>query len=62
MIEVLEEQGHTYVIDDGVYFDVSTFPRYAEFAHLDLDELATSAVASSTSRPSAIRPTSRSGS
>ena len=42
MIEVLEEQGHTYVVDDGVYFDVSTFPRYAEFAHLDLDELATS--------------------
>ena len=40
--QVLEEQGHTYVIDDGVYFDVSTFPRYAEFARLDLDELATS--------------------
>ena len=42
MIRVLEEQGHTYVIDDGVYFDVSTFPRYAEFAHLDLDEMETS--------------------
>ena len=42
MVEVLERQGHTYVTDDGVYFDVSTFPRYAEFAHLDLDELATS--------------------
>jgi cysteinyl-tRNA synthetase len=42
MIRTLEEQGHTYVIDDGVYFDVSTFPRYAEFAHLDLDELETS--------------------
>jgi cysteinyl-tRNA synthetase len=42
MVEVLEAQGHTYVIDDGVYFDVSTFPRYAEFAGLDLDELATS--------------------
>ena len=38
----LEARGHTYVIDDGVYFDVSTFPRYAEFAHLDLDELETS--------------------
>ena len=42
MVRTLEEQGHTYVIDDGVYFDVSTFPRYAEFAGLDLDELATS--------------------
>ncbi|MGH9275118.1 MAG: cysteine--tRNA ligase [Acidimicrobiales bacterium] len=42
MVETLEAQGHTYTIGDGVYFDVSTFPRYAEFAHLDLDELATS--------------------
>ena len=42
MVRTLEEGGHTYVIEDGVYFDVSTFPRYAEFAHLDLDELATS--------------------
>jgi cysteinyl-tRNA synthetase len=42
MIRELEAQGRTYVIDDGVYFDVSTFPAYADFAHLDLDELATS--------------------
>jgi cysteinyl-tRNA synthetase len=42
MVRTLEEQGHTYVIDDGVYFDVSTFARYADFAGLDLDELATS--------------------
>lgn len=42
MIETLEAQGHTYVIGDGVYFDVSTFSRYADFAGLDLDELATS--------------------
>ena len=42
MIRRLEERGHTYAIADGVYFDVSTFPRYAEFAGLDLDELATS--------------------
>ena len=39
MIQTLEERGHTYVIDDGVYFDVSTFPRYAEFARLALDDL-----------------------
>ena len=42
MVQTLEAKGHTYVIDDGVYFDVSTFPRYAEFAGLDLDELSTS--------------------
>jgi cysteinyl-tRNA synthetase len=42
MVQALEAKGHTYVIDDGVYFDVSTFPRYAEFARLDLDELSTS--------------------
>jgi len=42
MVKALEAKGHTYVIDDGVYFDVSTFPRYAEFAGLDLDELETS--------------------
>ena len=39
MIRTLEEQGRTYVIGDGVYFDVSTFPAYADFARLDLDEL-----------------------
>lgn len=42
MVQALEAEGHTYVIDDGVYFDVSTFPRYAEFAGVDLDELETS--------------------
>ncbi len=42
MIQVLEAKGHTYVVDDGVYFDVSTFPRYADFAGLQLDDLATS--------------------
>ena len=42
MVQTLEAQGHTYTVDDGVYFDVSTFPRYAEFAGLDLDEMETS--------------------
>ena len=42
LIRTLETRGHTYVIDDGVYFDVSTFPGYADFARLDLDELETS--------------------
>lgn len=38
LIKKLEEKGFTYVIDDGVYYDTSKFPRYADFAQLDLDE------------------------
>jgi cysteinyl-tRNA synthetase len=38
LIQKLEKKGSVYVIDDGVYFDTSTFPRYADFARLDLDE------------------------
>jgi cysteinyl-tRNA synthetase len=38
LIEVLEEKGYTYVIDDGVYYDTSRFPGYANFAKLDLDD------------------------
>lgn len=36
LIQKLEQKGHTYLISDGVYFDTSTFPTYADFAHLDL--------------------------
>lgn len=36
MAATLERKGYTYRIADGLYFDVSKFPRYAEFAHLDL--------------------------
>lgn len=32
----LEERGYTYEIEDGLYFDTAKFPRYAEFAGLDL--------------------------
>jgi cysteinyl-tRNA synthetase len=38
LIKALEDKGFIYVIDDGVYFDTSKFPRYADFARLDLDE------------------------
>jgi cysteinyl-tRNA synthetase len=38
LIKTLEEKGFTYVITDGVYYDTSKFPRYADFAKLDLDE------------------------
>lgn len=38
LIKILEQKGYTYVIDDGVYFDTSKFPSYADFARLDVDE------------------------
>jgi len=38
LIKQLEEKGYIYVIDDGVYYDTSKFPRYADFGQLDLDE------------------------
>lgn len=37
LVKILEQKGFTYVIDDGVYYDTSKFPRYADFAHLDLE-------------------------
>lgn len=37
LARMLEAKGYTYRIDDGIYFDVSKFPRYAEFARLDLE-------------------------
>lgn len=39
LIQTLEDKGFTYVIDDGVYFDTAKFPAYADFAHLNLEEL-----------------------
>ena len=37
LIRTLKEKGVTYQINDGIYFDTSKFPHYADFAHLDLD-------------------------
>jgi cysteinyl-tRNA synthetase len=34
----LEDNGFTYQIEDGLYFDTSKFARYAEFAALDLEQ------------------------
>lgn len=39
LVRTLKNKGHTYQIGDGIYFDTSTFPRYADFAHLQLDKL-----------------------
>ena len=36
MIEALAKKGYTYLTSDGIYFDTSRFPEYANFAHLDV--------------------------
>lgn len=38
LIQKLEAKGYTYIIDDGVYYDTAKFPKYADFAQLDIDE------------------------
>lgn len=38
LIQQLEAKGYTYKIDDGIYYDTSKFPTYADFAQLDIDE------------------------
>lgn len=37
LIRTLKEKGVTYQTKDGIYFDTSKFPTYADFAGLDLD-------------------------
>lgn len=39
IVKNLRDKGFTYEISDGIYFDTSKFPQYADFAHLNLDEL-----------------------
>ncbi|HKX73578.1 MAG TPA: cysteine--tRNA ligase [Candidatus Saccharimonadales bacterium] len=39
LIQELETKGHTYTIDDGVYYDTTTFADYGKLAQLDLDAL-----------------------
>jgi len=36
-IKQLEDNGLTYVIEDGVYFDTSKFPAYGDMARLDIE-------------------------
>ncbi|HMH69815.1 MAG TPA: hypothetical protein VK502_00280, partial [Candidatus Saccharimonadales bacterium] len=36
LVRILKEKGYTYQINDGIYFDTSKFPTYAQFANLDL--------------------------
>ena len=39
LVEKLIENSFTYETADGIYYDTSKFPRYADFAHLDLENL-----------------------
>ena len=39
LVKTLEAKGFTYRTSDGIYFDSLKFPRYADFAHLDVENL-----------------------
>lgn len=39
LVKCLESKGYTYTTGDGVYFDTSKFPTYADFAKLDIEGL-----------------------
>ncbi len=43
LIGELIERGHAYAAEDGVYFDVDSFPGYGALPHRTLDELRESA-------------------
>ncbi len=39
LVNRLIEKGYTYETSDGIYFDTTKFPAYADFAKLDLENL-----------------------
>lgn len=39
IIDNLSRKGFTYITSDGIYFNTAKFPKYANFAHLDLENL-----------------------
>ena len=39
IIQTLEGKGHTYVLEDGVYYDITSFSEYGKLSHQNLDEL-----------------------
>ena len=43
LIQRLLERGRAYVVDDGVYFRIASFPDYGRLVHLDREQLRTGA-------------------
>ena len=43
-VQKLEEKGYTYIIDDGVYFDVSKFKGYGQLSNKDMDKVGVARV------------------
>lgn len=43
LIKTLDEKGFTYETSDGVYFDISKFPKYGRLGDIKLDELKSGA-------------------
>lgn len=39
LVQLIEKNGFTYQISDGIYFDTSKFSGYGDFAHLNLEKL-----------------------
>lgn len=39
LVDALDKAGYLYDTTDGLYFDTSKFPKYAEFARLDIENL-----------------------
>lgn len=43
LIKTLEEKGFTYETSDGLYFDISKFPKYGRLGKINLDKLKSGA-------------------
>lgn len=43
LVETLTEKGYTYETSDGVYFDISKFPKYGRLGKIDLESLKSGA-------------------
>lgn len=43
LVKQLEEKGYTYETSDGVYFDISKFPKYGRLGNINIDELRSGA-------------------
>lgn len=49
-IKKLEENGYTYIIDDGVYFDVKKYEEYGQLSNKNMDEVGVARVEENTQK------------